>query len=243
MDGFNRPDISLNIRPVVFKGKFELLSFWSTLRPYQHRGSENVYCESCGLNFMPRQSVCSRCNVAATRHWFQLMSIVTLLVAVLCNALVGLLLLPRLAEAKHSPFVFRAWLWFDYKAALYGWVPLALGLLAWDWMVWKEARPKVKGWFTRKLLTFSIAAGLAPMLPWWVPAGQPPREFLSMITKYPGVPSLLGWGVVLVIVVLLCLNGETRDYLLGHGRALSVVSLGLLLLVLTMTVVGWSLTY
>jgi hypothetical protein len=171
------------------------------------------------------------------------MSIVTLLVAVLCNALVGLLLLPRLVEVRHSLFVFRAWLWFDYKAALYGWVPIALGLLAWDWLVWKEARPKVKGWFTRKLLTFSIAAGLAPMLPWWVPAGQPPRELLSMITKYPGVPSLLGWAVVLVIVVLLCINRETRDYLLGHGRALSVVSLGLLLLVLTMTVVGWSLTY
>jgi hypothetical protein len=172
-----------------------------------------------------------------------MMSIVTLMVAVLCNALVGLFLLPRLVEGRHSHFAFRVWLWFDYKAALYGWVPIALGLLAWDWLVWKEARPKVKGWFTRKLLTFSIAAGLAPMLPWWVPAGQPPREFLSMITKYPGVPSLLGWGVVLVIVVLLCMNGETRDYLLGHGRALSVVSLGLLLLFLTMTVVGWSLTY
>ena len=206
-----------------------------------------MFCERCGLNFLPKESVCSRCHVAATRHWLQLMSLVTLLVAVLCNALVGILLLPRLVEARHSArhsrFVFRAWLWFDHEAALYGWVAIALGLLAWDWLVWREARPKVKGWFTRKLLTFSLAAGLAPMLPWWVPAGQPPAEFLSMIGKYPGVPSLLGWVAVLVIVVLLCVNGETRDYLLGHGKALSVVSLGLLLLVLTMTIVGWSLTY
>jgi hypothetical protein len=202
-----------------------------------------VFCERCGLNFLPKQSVCGRCNVAAMRHWFQLMSLVTLLVAALCNALVGLLLLPRLIEGQHPRFVFRAWLWFDHKAALYGWIPIALGLLAWDYLIWKSAKPKVKGWFTRKLLTFSLATGLAPMLPWWIPAGQPPGQFLSMIGKYPGLPSLLAWGVVLLVTVLLCINAESRDYLLGHGRALSVVSLGLLLLVLTMTVVGWSITY
>ena len=202
-----------------------------------------MFCERCGLAFLPKQSVCSRCHVVATRHWFQLMSLVTLLVSVLCNALVGVLLLPRLAVGGHSRFVFRAWLWFDYQAALYGWAPIAMGLLAWDYFVWKAVRPKVKGWFTRKLLTFSLAAGLAPMLPWWIPAGQPPGEFLSMIGKYPGVPSLLAWGVVLVVTVLLCINVESRDYLLGHGKALSVVSVGLLLLVLTMTVACWSVTY
>jgi hypothetical protein len=202
-----------------------------------------VFCERCGLNFLPKQSVCSRCNVVATRHWFQFMSLVTLLVAVLCNTLVGMLLLPRLVEGAHSRFVFRAWLWFDHKAALYGWAPLAIALLAWDYLVWKGAKPKVKGWFTRKLLTFSLAAGVAPMLPWWIPAGQPPGEFLSMIGKYPGVPVLLAWGVVLVVTVLLCMNAESRDYLLGHGKALSLVSLGMLLLVLALTVFSWSVTY
>jgi hypothetical protein len=202
-----------------------------------------MFCDACGQSFLPKQSVCGRCKVAATRHWLQLMGLVTLLMAVLCNALVGFLLLPRLAGGQHSRFVFRAWLWFDHKASLYGWVLLTLGLLAWDLLVWKAARPKVKGWFTRKLLTFSLAAGLAPMLPWWVPAGQPPGEFLSMIHRYPGVPSLLAWGVVLFVAVLLCLNSESRDYLLGHGKALSVISLGLLLLVVTMTVVSWSVTY
>jgi hypothetical protein len=201
-----------------------------------------VFCERCGSKFQPKQSVCADCHVAATRHWFQLMSLVTLLVAVLCNALVGLLLLPRLAAGGHSRFVFRAWLWFDDKAALYGWVPIAMGLLAWDHFVWKSAKPKIKGWFTRKLLTFSLAAGLAPMLPWWIPAGQPPGEFLAIIGKHPGVPALLAWGVVLVVTVLLCIHAESRDYLLGHGKALSVVSVGLLLLILTMTVVGWSVT-
>ena len=199
-----------------------------------------MFCERCGLGFLPKQSLCSRCNVVATRHWFQLMSLVTLLVAASGNALIGMLLLPHLAESRHSPLLFRGWLWFDRKAAFYGWVPLALGLLAWDIWVWKEARPKVKGWFTRKLLTFSLAAGLAPMVPWWIPAGQPPGEFLSIIGRYPGVPILLAWLVVLVVLVLICMNAESRDHLLGHGKVLSVVSLCALLLVLSLSLVGWS---
>ncbi len=171
------------------------------------------------------------------------MSLVTIFVAVLCNTVLGLFLLPRLAMANHGRVLFRGWSWFNQQAAMYGWVPLALGLLAWDYFVWKEARPKVKGWFTRKLLTFSLAAGVAPLLPWWIPAGQPPSQFFDMIGRHQGVPILLAWGVVLVVTILLCIDPESRDYLLGHGRTLSLVSTGMLLLVLTMTVVGWSLTY
>src|SRR5437879_4757487 len=114
-----------------------------------------VYCDRCGLNFLPKQSVCTRCKRVPTRYWFQFMSLVSIFVAVLCNSILGVFLLPRLAMAKHGQLLFRGWYWFDQKAALYGWVPLAIGLLAWDYFVWKEARPKVKGWFTRKLLTFS----------------------------------------------------------------------------------------
>ena len=72
-----------------------------------------MFCERCGLNFLPKQSVCAHCHVAATRNWFQLMSLVMVLVAVFFNALVGLLMLPRLAAGGHSRFVFRAWLGFD----------------------------------------------------------------------------------------------------------------------------------
>ena len=202
-----------------------------------------MFCDRCGLNFLPKQTVCTRCGHAATRQWLQLMSLVTILVAVVCNTLVGLYLLPRLVGGHHPKLVFRAWLWVDHAAGLYGWVPLAIGLLAWDYFVWREARPKVKGWFTRKLLTLALAAGIAPILPWWIPAGQPPREFFSFISRYPGAPFLLAWGVIILVLTLLAGDAESRDYLLGHGRALSVVSLSLLLLVLTMTVVGWSITY
>jgi len=171
------------------------------------------------------------------------MSLVTILVAVICNTVLGLFLLPRLAQAHHGRFLFRGWSWFNQQAALYGWVPLALGLLAWDYFIWKEARPKLKGWLTRKLLTLSLAAGVAPMIPWWIPAGQPPGQFLSMISKYQGLPILLAWGVVLVVTIVLCIDPESRDHLLGHGRTLSIVSTGMLVLVLAMTLIGWSLTY
>lgn len=120
---------------------------------------------------------------------------------------------------------------------------MALSLLAWDYFIWKEARPKLKGWLTRKLLTFSLAAGVAPLIPWWVPAGQPPGEFLSMISRYQGLPAMLAWGVVLVVIIILCIDPESRDYLLGHGRMLSIASTGMLVLVLAMTLIGWSLTY
>ena len=202
-----------------------------------------MYCDRCGLNFLPKQSVCTRCKKVPTRYWFQLMSLITILVAVLCNTVLGLFLLPRLAEAQHGRVLFRVWYWLDQKAALYGWVPLALGLLAWDYFIWKEARPKLKGWLTRKLLTFSLAAGVAPLIPWWVPAGQPPGEFLSMISRYQGLPAMLAWGVVLGVTIILCIDPESRDCLLGHGRTLSLVSTGMLVLVLVMTVLGWSLTY
>jgi hypothetical protein len=199
-----------------------------------------LFCDRCGLNFLPKQSVCTRCHRVPTRYWFQLMSLVTLLVAVACNGLVGLFLLPRYSFGRHAHPLYRAWYWVDQKASLYGWVVFAVGLLAWDYFAWKEARPKVKGWFTRKLLTFSLAAALAPMIPWWVPAGQPPGQFLSMIGRYPGLPAILAWCVVLFVSVLLCADAESRDYLLGHGRTLSVVSTSLLVLVLSLTVIGWS---
>lgn len=200
-----------------------------------------MFCERCGLNFLPRQSMCTRCGAASTRHWLQMTSLVTLMVVVAANRLVLLFLLPSRATGQHAHLLFRGWLWFDQKTALYGWVPLAIGLLAWDIFVWHDARPKVKGWVTRKLLTLALMAGIAPIIPWWMPADQPPRNFMTAIAKYPGLPSAVAWGVVLFVITLLCVNAETRDSLLGHGKILSLVSLGMLLLLVALTIVGWSI--
>lgn len=201
-----------------------------------------MFCENCGLQFWPNQSVCSRCGAAPTRCWFQLISLVTLAVALACNSLIALFLLPRLVDGHQTRLLFRSWLWLDEKGSLYGWVPVAMGLLAWDYLVRRRSRPKVKGWIARKLLTLVLAAGLAPFLPWWVPTNQPPQRFLATITRYPGLPSVVAWGVVTFVATLLCVSGESRQALLGNGKALSLVSLAALLVVLTMTLLGWSIT-
>jgi hypothetical protein len=46
---------------------------------------------------------------------------------------------------------------------------------------------------------------------------------------------------VVIVIAALCINSETRDSLLGHGKVLSLVSLGVLLLILGMTIAGWSI--
>src|SRR2546425_8636000 len=104
-------------------------------------------------------------------------------------------------------------------------------------------RPPRSTLFPYTTLFRSLAAGIAPLLPWWIPAGQPPGQFLSMISRHAGLPVMLAWGVVLFVTILVCIDPESRDYLLGHGRTLSIVSTAMLVLVLAMTIVGWSLTY
>lgn len=202
-----------------------------------------MFCERCGLNFLPRQSICTRCGAAATRHWLQLIGLTTLMLAFVCNSLVAWYLLPRHFSGHEGRGLFRAWFWLDDKIALYGWVPVAIGLLVWDFLVLRGSRrPKVRGFVTRKLLTFSLVAGVTPFIPTWVPAGQPSQNFFKTIRSHPGMPLALAWGVVVLVVSLVCMEAETRDSLLGQGKILSVVGVAILFLLLGMTIWGWSVT-
>jgi hypothetical protein len=191
--------------------------------------------------------VCTRCGQVPTQQWVQLMSLVVLLLAIVGNSLAGWYLLPRLAAGHPSSLFFRAWFWVDLKSSLYGWMPLAGALLLWEFFVWRKIRrakpvTKIKGWVSRKILSFVLAAGFAPILPWWIPASTPSDKTLAALSRYPGLPSTVSWSAVLLVACVLCCKAETRDSLLGRGKALSVVSLGTLSLVLALTLVGWSLT-
>jgi len=200
-----------------------------------------MYCEHCGLQIFPKLPVCTRCGETPTFQLFQLASLSTLFLAVLCNSVVAWLLLPRFASGHHAVLYFRSWLWLSNNFAIYGWAPIAISLLAWDYFVRRKARQKIKSWLTRKLLSFVIVAGVTPVIPWWVPAGQPPQNFMSMIGRYPGLPSGLAWTAITLVIVLLCSNNESRMALLGRGRMLSVVSLSSLVILLTLTLLGWRL--
>ena len=206
-----------------------------------------MYCEHCGLQIMPQKPVCTRCGVSPTYHWVQLTGLLLLLLALVVNSLVAWFLLPRMAASHPGHRFFPAWAWIDRNVSLYGWVPIALTLLVWDLVVWQKVKkakpmPKLKGWVSRKMLTFVLAAGFAPILPWWIPAGQPSDRILSTFATHPGLPAMVSGGAILIACALLCANSETRDMLLGRGKALSIVSLSILALVFSLTLFGWSLT-
>jgi hypothetical protein len=206
-----------------------------------------VYCEHCGLQIFPERPICTRCGKPPAHEWVQLISLSVLLLAAIGNAVAAMFLLPKLSVAHPATVFFRAWLWVDRQGALYGWMPLAAALLVWEFFVWRKFRrkkreTKIKGWISRKILAFVLAAGFAPILPWWVPANQPSERTLASLARYPGLPSAISWGGVLIVAIVLCVKGETRNCLLGKGKALSLVSLGALALFLMFTLLGWSLS-
>jgi len=206
-----------------------------------------VYCEHCGLRILPERPVCTRCGRTPAHEWIQLTSLAVLLLAVVGNAVAGWVLLPRLTAAHPHGYFFRGWLWVDHEGSVYGWMPLAAALLAWEFHVWRKVRKaqpvaKVRSWVNRKLLSFVLAAGFAPILPWWIPAGQPSEKTMAFFSNHPGLPSAISWGAILIVATVLCCRAETRNLLLGNGKTLSLVSLGVLAMFVALTLVGWSLT-
>jgi len=181
------------------------------------------------------------------QEFVQFFALAIVLLTVIANSLTGWLLLPRLAATHPSQGLFGAWLWVDRESAQYGWMPVAAALLAWEFFVWRKIRkkktvPKIKNWVSRKILTFVLAAGFAPILPWWLPAGQPPDRTLAALARYPGLPCAVSWGAILLVAVILCVKAETRELLLGKGKVLSVVSVGMLTIFLALTLLGWAFT-
>jgi len=77
------------------------------------------------------------------------MSLVTIFVAVLCNSILGLFFVAAARDGQHGQALFRGWYWFDQKAALYGWVPLAIGLLAWTISYGKKPGQKSKAGYAQ----------------------------------------------------------------------------------------------
>jgi len=198
-----------------------------------------LFCERCGLLLYPRQSVCSRCGATATRHWLQLIGFGALTVAIGCNSLVALYFLPRFITGHGPSLLFRAWLWFNDKVSLYGWVTVALALLTWGFWPRPGCQQEKEARVARWLLVLLLLAGMAATLLPWLPATLA-GDIRAAIENHPGLTPSLAWGTVALAVGILCLNAETRDSLIGEGKALSLVGLGLVLLMLVMVLLGWS---
>ena len=201
-----------------------------------------MFCEHCGLQFLPQQSVCTRCGLVPTRQWLQLVSLVTLTVTIACNSLVDLYLLPRLVAGRQRPLLFRGWLWFNEKFSLFGWVAVASALLAWSSWSRRGSEMQKKEWMARWLLILLLLVGAVAVLLPWMPA-RAVAGIRAALNSHPDMALTLPWGTIVLAVGILCLNSETRDSLLGNGRVLSLVSAGLLLLLLAMVLLAWSATF
>jgi hypothetical protein len=201
-----------------------------------------VFCELCGLQFWPQQSVCGRCGRAPTRQWLQLVSLVTLAVTIACNSLVDVYLLRGLVAGRPHVALFRAWLWFDEKFSLYGWVGVALALLGWSFWLRRASEIQKKEWVARWLLILLLLEGAITMLLPRVPAGSV-ANIRATLDSHPEAALTLPWGTVALVIGALCMNSETRDSLLGHGKVGSFVSIGLLFLFLVVVLLAWSATF
>ncbi len=199
-----------------------------------------MFCDRCGLQFLPKQSICTRCGIVPTRQWLQLVSLITLAVAFASNSLVTLSLLPGLARGREAR-LFHTWAWFNNALSSYGWVPVVLVLLVWSFWLRGGYQLRKREWAARLVLVLMLLAGIGVALLPWISVPKA-AGILTLIRSYPGLPSTLAWATLVFIVGLVCLNEETRDSLLGQGRILSLVSLSLLLLELGMMTLGWSAT-
>jgi hypothetical protein len=200
-----------------------------------------LFCERCGQRFMPNESVCARCRLAPTRQWLQLAGLVTLTIAFLSNSFWALSLLPRLAAGpQHAQF--RAWLRFDDAVSSYGWVFVALGLLVWSFWARRGLLVQKREWLARCSLVLLLVGGVVSTRLEWIP-GNFATGIRIAIHDHPGLGTSLAWGLIVLVVVPLCLSSETRDSLLGHGRILSLVSFGVLLSIMALTLSGWSITH
>lgn len=192
-----------------------------------------MFCDACGQQFMPHESVCTRCRVAPTRHLLQLLGLVILSVAIAWNSLLALFFLPRLAADHHSR-IFRMWLHFSEKVSAFGWTAVALGLLGWSFWARRGYQLHLREWLARVLLILLLFAGILAAPIRWMPEGlaSPVRTPLH---QFPGMGPVAAWGMIILVAGILSANSETRDALLGHGRALSLVSLASLLFELALT--------
>lgn len=200
-----------------------------------------MFCDRCGQQFLPKESVCTKCGVAPSRHWLQLAGLATLTVAIVWNSLLALLFLSRLANGDQVP-MFRTWLRLNDLVASYGWAALAMALLVWSFWARRGYTILRREWVARVFLILLLLAGIAAAPLPWLPA-RLGRVYLTLTHNYPGLAPTLAWAMIVSVVGLLCMSSETRDSLLGHGRVLTLVSLGLLVLILGLMTLGWSATY
>lgn len=188
------------------------------------------------MQLLPRQSLCGHCNRPPTQHWLQLVGLIIVILTIVPTSIVSLYLLPRFLVGSQPPGWIQGWLWFQEQLAWYGWVAVAIGLLVWSYWPRYGYEPEWEVRVARGLLLFLLVVLTFGLLGFWVPS---PRGSTKVFENLSAIAVGLGWTVVVFVLGVLNWNGETRGRLLGDGRVLSLVALGLLSFSTIFILVGW----
>jgi len=128
--------------------------------------------------------------------------------------------------AKHGQALVSRMVLVDQKAA-HVWLG-SFATVCWPGTIRMERSPAKSQRLVYAQIADVFAGGsVAPLLPWWIPAGQPPGIF-AMIGRHARSACPAGLGVVTVVTIVLCIDPESREYLLATEEVLSIVSTGML---------------
>lgn len=189
------------------------------------------------MQMLAMQSTCG-CGTVATRHWLQFVSVLTFLLAGGINMFITGFVLPRILAESEPSFLIRAWVGTSEILAVYGWIIIAVALLTWAFWPHYGYTPEMPVRVAQGLLILALLLGLAqvifPLIPVEGLAG-----INSFISNYSGLLSTANWALVVLALGGICYSAETRDFLMGDGKILSLIALGFLLLVVVLAGIGW----
>jgi len=182
---------------------------------------------------MNGQSICSGCRASPTRLWLQFVSLATLGVLTAYNYIFVLNLLSALAPRGH---VASVWLNVSEFTWLYGWRVIGVYLPAWAYYGRRkygyslEPGVRVGIGFVVILLIGAVARPLFPWMGWtWA------ERLGTSLDSHPELGIVVGWAVVALALVSICWNCESRDRLLGRGKGLALLALGVLCIILALS--------
>jgi hypothetical protein len=210
----------------------ERASHFSAGTRLQSTSGGRIHCEECGLR-MNGQSICSGCRASPTRLWLQFVSLATLGVLTAYNYIFVLNLLSALAPRGH---VASVWLNVSEFTWLYGWIVIGVYLPAWAYYGRRkdgyslEPGVRVGIGFVVILLIGAVARPLFPWMGWtWA------ERLGTSLDSHPELGIVVGWAVVALALVSICWNCESRDRLLGRGKGLALLALGVLCIILALS--------
>ncbi len=197
-----------------------------------------MFCDKCGLQMLAVQSTCG-CGAVATRHWLQFASILTLLLAGAMNFFVIRSVIPHFFAGFKPSFVIRLWIGMSEFISIHGWLLLAVALLVWAFWPHHGYTPEMPVRVGQGLLILALLSGLTGALFPLIGADWA-RGVNDFLAGNPGVIPTINWSLVVLALGGICYNAETRDFLLGTGKILSMVSLGVLSLVIILSIATWA---